>query len=108
MEDILKQKFLFGNRRHKRRKGMGCGKQRGHRCTFPINENSLAAAKINTEYTIKSVETNNEEIKNFLFTLGCYKGEKITLISVLADQYVVVIKDARYSIDQNLANCIII
>lgn len=108
MEDILKQKFIFGNRRHKRRKGMGCRKQRRHRYASPLNENSLATAKINTEYIIKSVEANNEEIKSFLFTLGCYKGETITIISILSDQYIVVVKDARYSINRDLANCIII
>lgn len=108
MENILKSKFSFGNRRHKRRKGMGFGKQGTRRCSLPINRNSLANAKINTEYIIKSVETDNEEIKDFLFTLGCYKGETITIISILADQYIVVVKDARYSINRDLANCIIV
>lgn len=69
-------------------------------------QGSLAMAQTNHEYEVQSIETENEEMKNFLFTLGCYEGEKITLISRIADQYVIVIKDARYSIDKNLANCI--
>lgn len=73
-----------------------------------LNERALTDAKMNMEHTIKSVETNNQEIQEFLFTLGCYEGENITVISLLGDQYVVVIKDARYSIDKDLADCIII
>lgn len=69
-------------------------------------DGSLATAEVNKEYFIEAIETKNEEMKNFLFTLGCYEGEAITLISRIADQYVIVIKDARYSIDKNLASCI--
>lgn len=69
---------------------------------------NLAQGRINTEYTIKGIDTNDEEIKDFLFTLGCYEGESITLISILADNYVIAIKDARYSIDKDLAEAIII
>jgi len=69
---------------------------------------NLTEAKINQEYTIKEVKTDDEEMKNFLFTLGCYAGEEITIISILAENYVISIKDARYSIDQDLAEAIII
>ncbi|MBM7870726.1 ferrous iron transport protein A [Clostridium pascui] len=69
---------------------------------------NLAQGRINTEYTIKNIDTNDEEIKDFLFTLGCYEGESITLISILADNYVITVKDARYSIDKDLAEAIII
>ncbi|WP_306345879.1 FeoA family protein [Clostridium sp. BSD9I1] len=69
---------------------------------------NLAQGRINTEYTIKDIDTNDEEIKDFLFTLGCYEGESITLISILADNYVITVKDARYSIDKDLAEAIII
>lgn len=69
---------------------------------------SLTKAKTNSEYIIKAVDTDDSEIQNFLFTLGCYAGEKITLISIIADQFVIVIKDARYSIDRDLAECIVI
>jgi Fe2+ transport system protein FeoA len=69
---------------------------------------SLAQAKINTEHIIKDIKTNDEEIKNFLFTLGCYQGESVTLISILSENYVIAVKDARYSIDKDLAEAIII
>nr|WP_163195667.1 FeoA family protein [Clostridium thermarum] len=69
---------------------------------------NLTQAKINTEYSIKDIETDDEEIKNFLFTLGCYEGEAVTVISILADNFIISVKDARYSIDRELAEAIII
>ena len=69
---------------------------------------SLVKAQVNKEYIIKEVKTNDEELKNFLFTLGCYEGEKITLLSILSGNYVISVKDARYSIDKDLAEAIII
>lgn len=69
---------------------------------------NLTEAKVDVEYTIKRVETDDEEIKSFLFTLGCYEGEKVTVISILAENYVISIKDARYSIDSELAEAIIV
>lgn len=72
------------------------------------NEANLANADINEEYIVKEVKTNDEEIKNFLLTLGCYKGEKVTVLSVLSENYIVSIKDARYSIDKELAELIIV
>ncbi len=68
----------------------------------------LRNAEIGKEYTIIAIKTNDSDLENFLFTLGCYEGEKITVISTLSDNYVVVIKDARYSIDDILAKAIII
>jgi ferrous iron transport protein A len=67
---------------------------------------NLAKAQLNNEYVIKEVKTDDEEIKNFLFTLGCYEGEKITVISKLADNFVISVKDSRYSIDKELAEAI--
>ncbi|WP_341472529.1 FeoA family protein [Clostridium thermarum] len=69
---------------------------------------NLTQANINTEYSIKDIETNDEEIKNFLFTLGCYEGEAVTVISILTDNFIISVKDARYSIDRELAEAIII
>ncbi|MBC7958692.1 MAG: ferrous iron transport protein A [Vallitaleaceae bacterium] len=86
---------------------MGWGNRRSNEAS-QVNGIALTGARINREYTIKSVETNNNEVQDFLFTLGCYEGETITVISILADQYVVVVKDARYSIDKDLAECILI
>jgi Fe2+ transport system protein FeoA len=69
---------------------------------------SLSNSKTNKEYTIKEVKTNDEELKSFLFTLGCYKGETVTLLSILGENYVIHVKDARYSIDKDLADAIIV
>lgn len=67
----------------------------------------LANGKLNTPYTVNHVNTAQEDIRKFLFTLGCYPGEKVTIISKLASNYIVNIKDARYSIDEDLAKAII-
>lgn len=69
---------------------------------------NLSEAKVDVEYTIKGIEAGDEELKSFLFTLGCYEGEKVTVISVLAENYVISVKDARYSIDLELAEAIIV
>lgn len=69
---------------------------------------NLTKAKIDHTYTIESIETNDKEMENFLFSLGCFKGEDVTVISVLADNYIINIKDSRYSIDADLARAIII
>ena len=69
---------------------------------------NLTQGKINPEYTIKEIKTNDRELKHFLFTLGCYEGETVTVISVLSQNYVIAVKDARYSIDKDLAEAIMI
>ncbi|NLM96192.1 MAG: ferrous iron transport protein A [Halanaerobiaceae bacterium] len=69
---------------------------------------NLTEAEINREYIIKEVRSTDHELRNFLFTLGCYEGESVTVISVLGDNYIISIKDARYSIDLDLAEVIII
>lgn len=58
------------------------------------------------EYIIKTIDTDDEEMKSFLFTLGCYEGEPITIISRLKGGCVVSIKDSRYNIDNTLASII--
>ena len=58
------------------------------------------------EYTIKKIETGDEELDSFLFSLGCYEGEKITVVSHKKGGCVVSIKDARYNIDNELASVI--
>ncbi|MBO5320136.1 MAG: ferrous iron transport protein A [Ruminococcus sp.] len=58
------------------------------------------------EYIIKKINADDEELISFLFSLGCYSGEKITLISRRNSGYVVSIKDARYNIDKQLADAI--
>ena len=60
------------------------------------------------EYIISSIDTDDEELDSFLFSLGCYSGEIITVVSHLKGGCVVSIKDARYSIDKQLASAIFI
>lgn len=72
------------------------------------NATNLSQAEIDQEYIIKSVVAGDEELVNFLFTLGCYEGETVTVISKVSETYVISVKDARYSIDQELAEAILI
>lgn len=58
------------------------------------------------EYTIKSINTDDDELNSFLFSLGCYSGEAITVVSHLKNSCVVSIKDGRYNIDHQLADAI--
>ena len=69
---------------------------------------TLRGAKEGQEYIIKAIETDDEEMDSFLFSLGCYSGEPITVISHLKGGCVVSIKDARYNIDYQLAEAILI
>ncbi len=69
---------------------------------------NLTNADEGKEYIISPIETDNEELNAFLFSLGCYTGEPITVIAHRKSGCVVSIKDARYSIDNLLASAIII
>ena len=69
--------------------------------------NLLAAAE-GREYRIRRIETDDEELYAFLFSLGCYSGEAITVVSHLKGGCVVSIKDGRYNIDNQLAAAIIV
>ena len=69
---------------------------------------SLRDAEEGKEYIIKSIETDDEELDSFLFSLGCYSGEPITVISHIKGGCVVSIKDSRYNIDNQLAEAIFI
>ena len=60
------------------------------------------------EYVIRQNDTDDEEMNAFLFSLGCYSGEKITVISHIKGGCIVAIKDARYNFDQQLADAIIV
>jgi len=60
------------------------------------------------EYIIKDIETDDEELNAFLFSLGCYSGEAITVVSHLKGGCIVSIKDGRYNIDNQLAEAIIV
>ena len=67
---------------------------------------NLADAIIGEEYIVKDIEAEDEELKSFLFSLGCYSGEPITVISHIKGGCVVSIKDSRYNIDTDLAKAI--
>lgn len=60
------------------------------------------------EYIIQQIKTDDEELNAFLFSLGCYSGEAITVVSHRKAGCVVSVKDGRYSIDNQLAEAIII
>ncbi len=69
---------------------------------------TLKDAEVGKEYMIKSIETDDEELDAFLFSLGCYSGEPITVIARLRGSCTVSIKDGRYNIDNHLAEAIFI
>lgn len=69
---------------------------------------NLTEAIEEKEYIIKVIKSDDEELNSFLFSLGCYSGEKITVISHLKGGCIVSIKDSRYNIDKQLAEAIII
>jgi len=69
---------------------------------------NLTEAIEEKEYIIKDINTDDEELNSFLFSLGCYIGESITVISHLKGGCIVSIKDGRYNIDTELASAIII
>lgn len=60
------------------------------------------------EYVIHQIDTDDEEMNSFLFSLGCYSGEKITVISHIKGGCIVAVKDARYNFDDQLAGAIVI
>lgn len=67
---------------------------------------NLATAQEGIEYIIKDISTDDDELDAFLFSLGCYAGEPITVIAHKKGGCVVSIKDSRYSIDSQLAEAI--
>ena len=69
---------------------------------------NLKEAEEGREYIISAIETDDEELDAFLFSLGCYSGEPITVVTRRKKSFVVSIKDARYNIDDQLAEAIIV
>lgn len=67
---------------------------------------NLMTATIGKEYKVRHVETQDAELNSFLFSLGCYSGEPITVVSRRRGSCVVSIKDGRYSMDRPLAESI--
>lgn len=69
---------------------------------------NLISAQEGKEYIIQRIETDDEELDAFLFSLGCYSGEPITVVSRRRGSCTVAIKDGRYNIDEQLAEAIIV
>ena len=69
---------------------------------------NLSEATIGETYIVKEIRTDVEELESFLFRLGCYSGEPITVISHLKGGCVVSIKDGRYNIDNGIAEAVLI
>ncbi len=69
---------------------------------------NLTQVQEGKEYVINKIETDDEELNAFLFSLGCYSGENITVISRRRGSCTVSIKDGRYNIDNQLAEAIIV
>lgn len=69
---------------------------------------TLLNAEEGKVYVVQRIDTDDEEMNSFLFSLGCYSGEPITVVSRRKGSCVVSIKDARYNIDSQLAEAIIV
>lgn len=67
---------------------------------------NLSEARIGEDVIVKDIVTEDEELKGFLFSLGCYSGEPVTIVSKKRGSFVLSIKDARYNIDEDLARAI--
>ena len=73
-----------------------------------VSSMNLAEAQEGKEYIIREIETDDEELNAFLFSLGCYSGEPITVVAFRRSGCTVSIKDGRYNIDRQLAEAIIV
>ena len=69
---------------------------------------NLLKAQEGVEYIVKDIVTEDEDLNAFLFSLGCYSGEPITVVRRKRGGCTVSIKDSRYNIDNQLAEAIII
>ena len=69
---------------------------------------NLTNAQEGQEYIIQRIDTDDEELNAFLFSLGCYSGEPITVVSRRRGSCTVAIKDGRYNIDEQLAEAIVV
>jgi ferrous iron transport protein A len=69
---------------------------------------TLLEAEVGKTYIIKEINTADDEMNSFLFRLGCYSGEPITVVSKKKKSCVAVIKDGRYNLDQLLSEAVVI
>jgi len=103
MESTLKKNRLFDNINAQNKESAVSGTD--------LRENdkmTLLEADVQQEYIIKEINTDDEEMNAFLFRLGCYSGEPITIVSKKKKSCIVVIKDGRYNLDNLLAEAIIV
>ena len=77
-------------------------------CDAAAGSMTLLDAEPGKTYIIKEINTDDDEMNSFLFRLGCYPGEPVTLISKKKKSCIVVIKDGRYNLDKMLSEAIII
>lgn len=68
----------------------------------------LTNVQVGKEYIVRDIITDDNELNAFLFSLGCYSGEPITVISRTRFGCVVSIKDGRYTMDNQLAKAILV
>ena len=73
-----------------------------------MKQMNLSVAEEGKEYIIQRIETDDEDLNAFLFSLGCYSGEPVTVVSRRKGGCTVSIKDGRYNIDNQLAEAIIV
>ncbi len=71
-----------------------------------VDRMNLLEADVGKTYTVKEINTDDDDMTAFLFRLGCYSGEPVTLISKKRKGCVVAIKDGRYSFDKMLASAV--
>lgn len=69
---------------------------------------NLLNAEVNHQYTIQKINIEDSDARTFLFRLGCYEGEPITVISKKRKSCIVVIKDGRYNLDKQLSESILV
>ena len=69
---------------------------------------NLLQAEPGVIYSVKKIDTEDPEMNSFLLRLGCYEGEPVTVVSKKRKSCVVVIKEGRYSLDDLLAEAIIV
>ena len=77
-------------------------------CESGVYFMTLLNAEVGREYLISHIDTKDEELDAFLFSLGCYSGEPITVISKRRGGCTVSIKDGRYNVDKQLADAIVL
>ena len=69
---------------------------------------SLLDAREGKRYQIRSIDLQDDALTAFLFSLGCYSQEPITVVKHRRNGCTVSIKNGRYHMDRHLAKAILI